>query len=80
MNFTKIKYDDAARNAQKVVGVGENQPVLANDLNTLVIYVLNNLNTLLPDAADDAAAAALTPAVPIGGLYRSTSTIKVRVA
>ncbi len=59
MNFTKIKYDDAARNAQKVVGVGENQPVLANDLNTLVIYVLNNLNTLLPDAADGVTAPVL---------------------
>ncbi len=31
------------------------------------------------DAADDAAAAALTPACPIGGLYRTGSILKIRV-
>jgi hypothetical protein len=34
----------------------------------------------VPSAADDAAAAALTPAVPIGGLYRTASAVKIRVA
>ena len=37
---------------------------------------LNNL----PDAANDAAAAALTPAVQIGQLYRNGSVLMVRVA
>ena len=32
------------------------------------------------DAADDAAAAALTPAVPVGGLYRTGSILKIRVS
>lgn len=35
---------------------------------------------LVPSAADDAAAAALSPAVPIGGLYRTASAVKIRVA
>ena len=35
---------------------------------------------LIPSAADDAAAAALTPVVPIGGLYRTASAVKIRVA
>lgn len=35
---------------------------------------------LVPSAADDAAAAALTPVVPIGGLYRTASAVKIRVA
>jgi hypothetical protein len=34
----------------------------------------------LPDAANDAAAALLTPAVRIGQLYRNGSVIMVRVA
>lgn len=36
--------------------------------------------TKIRDAADDAAAAALSPPVPVGGLYRSTSTLKIRVS
>lgn len=32
------------------------------------------------DAADDTAAAALSPAVPVGGLYRTGSTIKIRTS
>jgi hypothetical protein len=32
------------------------------------------------DAADDAAAAALSPAVPVGGLYRTGSLLKIRVS
>ena len=32
------------------------------------------------DAADDAAAAALSPAVPVGGLYRTGSILKIRVS
>jgi len=78
MNFTTIKYTAPERAAQKTQGIGENQIVLANDLNVLLINVLNNLNTLLPNYADDAAAA--TGGIPVGGLYRSTSTIKVRIA
>lgn len=35
---------------------------------------------LVPSAADDAAAAALNPVVPIGGLYRTASAVKIRVA
>jgi hypothetical protein len=35
---------------------------------------------LVPSAADDAAAAALTPVVPVGGLYRTASAVKIRVA
>lgn len=34
----------------------------------------------VPSAADDAAAAALSPAVPVGGLYRTASAVKIRVA
>jgi hypothetical protein len=34
----------------------------------------------VPAAADDAAAAALTPAVPVGGLYRTASAVKIRVS
>ena len=32
------------------------------------------------DAADDAAAAALSPAVPVGGIYRTGSALKIRVS
>jgi len=35
---------------------------------------------LLPNAANDAAAAALAPSVPVGGLYRNGSALMVRVA
>lgn len=35
---------------------------------------------VIRDAANDAAAAALTPAVPLGGLYRNGSVLMVRVA
>ncbi len=34
----------------------------------------------LPDAANDAAAALLDPVVAVGELYRTDSTIKVRIA
>jgi len=37
-------------------------------------------SAMVPSAADDAAAAALSPAVPIGGLYRTASAVKIRVA
>jgi hypothetical protein len=36
--------------------------------------------TGLRNFADDAAAAAATPAVPVGGMYRTQSLLKVRVA
>ena len=36
--------------------------------------------TGLRNFADDSAAAAATPAVPVGGLYRTASILKVRVA
>jgi len=42
-----------------------------------VLFMLANLDQL-PDHADDTAAG--NNGVPIGGLYRSTSTLKVRVA
>jgi len=42
-----------------------------------VLRMFANLNEL-PDHADDTAAA--SGGVPIGGLYRSTSTLKVRVS
>lgn len=38
--------------------------------------ILSNIR----DAADDAAAAALSPAVPVGGVYRTGSTLKIRVS
>jgi hypothetical protein len=41
---------------------------------------LQILPASIPSAADDAAAAALSPAVPIGGLYRTASAVKIRVA
>ena len=34
----------------------------------------------IQSAADDSAAAALSPAVPVGGLYRTASAVKIRVA
>lgn len=37
-------------------------------------------SAMVPSAADDAAAAALNPVVPIGGLYRTASALKIRVA
>ncbi len=36
--------------------------------------------TGLREFADDAAAAAATPSVPVGGLYRTSSTLKIRVS
>ena len=36
--------------------------------------------TGIRDFADDTAAAAATPAVPVGGLYRTSSVLKVRVS
>lgn len=38
------------------------------------------LQANLPSAADDAAAAALSPAVPIGGLYHTAGAVKQRLA
>lgn len=73
----QIKTDND-RLPQLVGGQGNNAYCRASDYNKFV-YFMMNLN-LLQDAADDSAAAALTPSVPIGGLYRTTSTIKVRVA
>lgn len=37
-------------------------------------------SAMVPSAADDAAAALLSPVVPIGGLYRTASAVKIRVA
>ena len=42
--------------------------------NTIVALSL----AAIPSAADDAAAAALTPVVPVGGLYRTASAVKIR--
>ena len=39
-----------------------------------------NLPGNLQEAANDAAAAALTPPVPVGGLYRNGSDVMIRVA
>jgi UDP-N-acetylenolpyruvoylglucosamine reductase len=77
MNFTGITIADSGRLAQLVTGQGNNQYTRASDFNGLIL-TLNTLNSVLPDYADDAAAA--TGGIPVGGLYRSTSTIKVRVA
>ena len=76
MALAKVKEDPAARYAELQLGLYLNQFIRVSDLNKVVDF-LNTLNTLT-DAADDAAAA--TAGVPIGSLYRSTSTIKVRVA
>jgi hypothetical protein len=58
-------------------GQGNNAYCRASDYNKMQ-YFLMNLNTLLLDCADDSAAS--TAGVPIGGWYRSTSTVKIRVA
>lgn len=48
---------------------------------TLLSSDLGALNGVgLRNAANDAAAAALSPAVPIGGLYRNGSVVQVRIA
>ena len=57
-------------------GAGKNQFVRASDFNAL-IDILVNLTSLV-NATDDADAA--TKGVPVGNLYRTTSTIKVRVS
>lgn len=44
--------------------------------NTIVALSL----AAIPAADDDAAAAALTPVVPVGGLYRTASAVKIRVS
>ncbi len=72
--FTKI--NDVNRTAQFDLAQFPNNFTRVSDVNDL-IYILNHLNSLT-DAADDSAAA--TAGVAIGSLYRSTSTIKVRVA
>ena len=92
MAFTKIK-TGAGRQAQLNThpGMGENQQVRAGEFNDLV-DALNDLDaetvltvlaaladpTALGDYADDAAAA--IGGVAVGGFYRTTSTLKVRVA
>ena len=75
MALDKIN-ESIGRVAQLKPGVGKNQQVRASDFNTLIDF-LNTLNTL-GDYANDAAAEAA--GVAIGELYRSTSTLKVRVA
>jgi hypothetical protein len=45
---------------------------------TATIVALNL--AMVPSAADDAAAAALSPVVPVGGLYRTASAVKIRVS
>jgi len=44
--------------------------------NTIVALSL----AAVPSAADDAAAALLSPVVPVGGLYRTASAVKIRVS
>lgn len=75
MNFTKI--NDFNRTSQFELAQFPNNFVRVSDMNDL-IFVLNNLNTLLPNYADDAASAA--GGIPVGGLYRTTSTVKVRIS
>ena len=50
--------------------------VQANGSTADVVIPIANVR----DAADDAAAAALSPAVPVGGLYRTGSLLKIRVS
>jgi hypothetical protein len=49
---------------------------VSNGTSVDLVVPLENLR----DAADDTAAAALTPAVPVGGLYRTGSALKVRIS
>lgn len=63
------------------------QQAIANAIVTPVatsvaVKVLAQLadTALLQDAANDAAAAALSPAVPVKGLYRNGSVLMIRVA
>jgi hypothetical protein len=86
MPFTKIT--GVRKQDSYIAGVDNNSFVRASEFNRLIdeieteetlsqIIDANGLNNL-GDFADDAAAA--VGLVPIGGLYRTTSTIKVRVA
>lgn len=74
-NVERIKYD-INRKTQFVEGIGENQIPRASDVNKIIDF-LNTLNSL-PNFADDTEA--LAGGVAIGSLYRSTSTIKVRIS
>lgn len=56
----------------------ENSPVFS--IGTRAQGGIASTTTIIPDAADDAAAAALSPAVAVGQFYRTGSILKIRVA
>ncbi|MCZ2139756.1 MAG: hypothetical protein LC096_00040 [Bacteroidia bacterium] len=78
MANNQFKYieEKSGRLLQLKDGAGKNQFVRASDFNAL-IDILANLGSLV-DATDDSDAA--SKGVPVGNLYRSTSTIKVRIS
>lgn len=78
MANNQFKYieEKNGRLSQLKDGAGKNQFVRASDFNAL-IDIFANLGSLV-NATDDSDAA--SKGVPIGNLYRSTSTIKVRVS
>lgn len=49
---------------------------IQNNAGTVILSFMNEIR----EAADDTAAAALTPAVPVGGVYRTGSVLKIRIA
>ena len=57
---------------------GANEAIRFRDAATFTQPIIPIAN--VRDAADDAAAAALSPAVPVGGLYRTGSSLKIRVS
>ena len=75
MALARIDYS-ITRKDQLVEGVGPNQIVRASDYNKIIDF-LNTLNSL-PAYNDDSGAA--TGGLAIGSLYRTGSTIKVRVS
>jgi hypothetical protein len=58
--------------------IGTHEAIRFSDTGSISQVVIPIAN--VRDAADDAAAAALSPPVPVGGLYRTGSFIKIRVS
>lgn len=57
---------------------GDHDAMYFDDTGSIAMPVIPLAN--VRDAADDSAAAALSPAVPVGGIYRTGSALKIRTA